>query len=362
MKIIVNKNDFVGALKSVSRAVSTKLPLPILTGIKICADKDLVLTGTDLELGIACSIEADVKETGTLILPAKSLVEFIDKMPPGPVILESDGNNAVIKYCKSEARINGYSPEEYPEPPDVKAKANFCTTADVLRDTIGRVVYAASIDSPNQAMRGVFFEVDFGELTLVATDGYRLAVANAELDSASGDASIIVPKRAMEEIMKLLKGKEKITINAGEQLIEINFGNLTMTSTLLTGPYPDYKRVIPSDTVSKISVEAQAMKESVDRVSLLCADVQKPVINIKAAGEALVVSGRSETGAVREDVDLVTVGDMEFNVNARFLNDAVKSMMTKEVVFEYIDTLKPVLVKPSEGKGLAIVLPVRMAG
>lgn len=359
MKIIVSKNEFVGALRSVSRAVSAKSPLPILSGLKICADEKITITGTDLEIGISCTVEADVKEPGTLILPSKCIVDFVEKLPSGPVIIQSEGDNAVIKYGTSEAKINGYPSTEYPEPPNVTPKASFCLTGDALRDTLLRVVYAAASESPRPIMKGVLFEVNFGELTLVATDAYRLAVAHTELESTSGDTSVIVPKRATEEILKLLKGK--VTVKIDDQVIEFTSDNLTLTSRLISGAFPDYNKVVPAETIAKISVDAKAIKDTVDRVSLLCGNTSTPVINIKTDGEKLVVTGKSESGKVREDVNLIAIGDMEVNLNAKFLNEAVKSCLSKEVVFEYADALKPVIVKPADRGDIAIILPVRVA-
>lgn len=351
----------MSALENASKAISAELPLPILAGVKLCANGSMTLTGTDLEIGIENIVQTEIIEPGTLVIPAGRMVKVFQKLPHGSFTLESDGFSALIRAGRSETVINGFNPDEYPELPQTETKVSFEISGEVLSDSLARVVYAAAKDDSRPVFTGVLFEIKGPEMTLVATDTHRLAQVPAGLPSAPGDKSIIVPGKTAMEVTKLFKGSDKITLVIGDNNVTFKTEKISVISRLLSGSFPNYKAVIPTEFRTRVKINGKALRESVERASILSAG-STPIVGLEIQNDKVVVSLSSESGKAREEIPCITEGNnLEIHFKAGYLSEALKNTPGEEVRISFNGPLDPTMITPVNGsRGLTIVLPVRV--
>lgn len=359
MKIKTNKLVLSAALKDAAKATSSKGSYPVLSGIKFTADKGVSLTGSDLELTIIRTVPAEVMEPGSLIVPTR-IAELIDRLPSGVFTIESkDDTSAIIKYGDSEAVINGYNADEYPEPPVAESKISFELLGETLKDAITRVVNMAADQHSNAVLTGVALEISESTLTVAATDAHRLGYASIELAAKPGDVKTVIPKKAMFEIVKLLKPTDKITVVVGESVVAFKTDGLSITTRVLGGTYPAYKRLVPTDLKTKLKINTVQLKNSVERASLVSANGAS-LVTLEYAGGKLIVSQNNECGKLREEFAVDIEGEnFKQNFNARYLTDMLRFTPSEEIQLAYTGELTPLVMIPADLKSIAILLPVR---
>jgi DNA polymerase-3 subunit beta len=361
-----NKEELLNALQVVTRAVSLKNPLPILSGIKFEAGEvRVVISATDLELGISCSYQAEVFEPGKAVLPAKVITELIRRIPDVPVLFKADVMNGsvVVQYGQSEASINGYPVEEFPDFPLAEGDLKFSLPGDVLRELIRQVLFATAKDENRPLYTGVLFEIANGEINVVATDTHRLAWRKFSLDKTDDiNINLIIPGKTLNELAKVTGASDlPVEITAAENQVIFNVGEVCLISRLIGGNFPNYRQVIPKEYISRIRLKARDLAESAERAALLTRE-GSPIIKINIGDNILVVSVNTEAGRVREEMPVFQEGEnMQFALNARYLSDALKAIGTEEVVLEFTGPLSPVILKPvGEMEYLSLLLPVRL--
>ena len=216
MKILTNKEILNNAVQLVQRAVSIKNPLPILAGIKFeTRENQVILTATDLDIGIRCSFPAEVIVQGTTVLPAKYICELFRRLPELPIFIEADAatGSVTIQYGQSETRINGYPPEEFPELPLPEGINSFTLPGELLKEIIRQVVFATGNDENRPVFMGVLFEINGSELQVVATDTYRLAWRKVIIENCEETAiNLIIPGKTLNELLKIIGINEQIEV------------------------------------------------------------------------------------------------------------------------------------------------------
>lgn len=361
MKIKVKKSEVMAAIKTVSRAVNPKSPLTFLTGIKFVAEEGtLSMSGTDLELGITCTVPAEVIEPGALVLPTATVVAMIDKLPSGEFSINAEKEKAVIRYGNTEAKLNGFSVDEYPERPPLNADVKFTINGDSLCEAMSRVVYAASDDATKMNLCGVNFEVKQGRLVLVSTDGYRVALASLPLECGQDDKSLIIPKKAAEEISKIFKGKT-VTVELGSNQVRFESAGITLISNVIAGKFVNYTSVIPKSFSAKVKVNPQELISSLERASVL-ADTSATVTLVLNDFTLEVITG-SEKGDFAEGLAAVIDGaGMKIHFSAEYLIDAVKNAaaVNSDVELRFTGPRSQAIIEPVEKADInvmSIILP-----
>lgn len=366
MNFSSNKEGLLNALQIVQRAVSLKNPLPILSGIKFEAgESGVIISATDLELGISCSFQAEVFATGQAVLPAKVITELIRRIPDVPIFFKADPMNGsvTVQYGQSEANINGYPVEEFPDFPLPAGDIKFSMQGEDLRELIRQVLFATAKDENRPLYTGVLFEIVSGDINVVATDTHRLAWRKISLDK-TGDINInlIIPGKILNELARVTGSSDlPVEITAAENQVIFNAGEVCLVSRLIGGNFPNYRQVIPKEYISRIRLKARDLAESSERAALLTRE-GSPIIKINISDNSLVVSVNTEAGRVREEMPVFQEGEnLQFAFNARYLNDALKAIGTEEVVLEFTGPLSPVILKPvGEMEYLSLLLPVRL--
>ena len=376
MKFKINKEHFATGLRQVTNVVSSKPSMPVLNTVLIKAEGDtVVLTTTNLDLGIRCSIKAEVERAGEITLPVKKLAAIVNAMPQQEITLESgDGQVARIRSGRSDfQRFNGLKAEDFPPLPSFVDQHNYELGPQELLNMLRSVSYAQSSYENRYILNSVFFNFSEGKLTLVATDGRRLALISRDMKiDREDEGSIILPAKTVSELEKLLtQGKSvKISFNDRQVAFDIEvgeesssnglIGSIYLVSKIVEGSYPNYKQVIPKETEHRIKVERELMLETVRRVALMTTDKQNSV-RLKISDNCLEISGQSsDLGEAKEPIEVEYDGpEVQIGFNPEFLLSPLNNLTKDEVFFEFKDEMSPGVFKTLDNF-LCVVMPLRI--
>ncbi len=374
MKFKINKDHFTNGLQQVLNVVATRSTMPILSNVLIeAADGHISLTTTNLDLGIRCRIKADVETPGGLTLPVRKLATIVRELPQADVFVEAgDNNQAKITSGGSLFKIMGISTEEFPPLPTFENRHVFELTQDEIVNMLKSVSYGQSTDENRYILNGVYFNFADDKLTLVATDGRRLALTALETDITEDNAgSLILPAKTVAELERLLgKGeKVKIAFNDRQVAFEIAIGEegdtglvdqLYLVSKIVEGNYPNYRQVIPKETEHRVKIERELMLECVHRAALVTSDKSNSV-KLKVSKNLLEISGSSsEYGESHESMAIAYDGpEVQVAFNPQFLMEPLKALTKDEVFFEFKDELSPGLFKTLDNF-ICVIMPLRL--
>jgi DNA polymerase-3 subunit beta len=372
MEFTVSKADLVRELSLSQGVVEKKTTIPILSNVLLEASGDRVtLTATDLELGIRCSCPAQVKKEGAGTVPARKLLDYVRLLPEGDVNMKFLENHwASITCGRSRTRIAGMSRESYPELPQLpEAMAEI--PIKTLASMVARTSFAISMEESRFTLSGALLLMRPEGLTMVATDGHRLAYVQAEPgESGQVDQQFraLVPKKAMAELTKLADDSvpdQKAIFAGDDNHLFFQVGHRLLITRKLTGNFPDYERVLPKDHNLIAKLEKNEIKSAIERVAQF-ADERSRAIRVQFLnGEVRVFSSSVEMGESEESVPSEYQGpDLEIGFNAQYLLDFLRVIPQDHVAFELKDQKSAGEMRPV-GDGAMdhyryVVMPMRI--
>lgn len=363
MKFTISKLAFLDALQQVQHVVSNRTTLPILSNVLIEAVAgQLRLTTTDLDVGVSGVVSAEVEKEGKTTLPAKRLVSIIRELPSELVEVSVDNKNqASIKSGPSFFKIIGLSEDEFPPLPKFEEAREYKMTQAILRDSLRKTAYAISTDETRYVLNGIFTSFREGKMTLVATDGRRLAMVENDLEfPASNETDIIIPSKAVQELQRLLGTEGDVVIRLTDSQIAFEINGSLLVSKLIEGNYPNYRQVIPSSTTERIKVGREAFLESLRRVSLLASDKSNSIKLSFTSGSIDLWANSKDIGESQESV-AVTYGGKEFSIafNPEFLMAPLKNLEVDTIYLDLIDEMSPGVIR-IDGTFLYVIMPMRV--
>jgi DNA polymerase-3 subunit beta len=374
MKFKINRDHFANGLAQVLNVVGSKATMPILSNVLIEAEKDQIsLTTTNLDLGIRCKIKAEVKETGAVTLPVKRLAGIVRELPNIDVTLDATPAHQVkLASGGSTFRIMGIGKEEFPPLPEFGEEKAYSLEQGELVSMLKSVAYAQSTDETRYILNGVYFNFKDGKLTLVATDGRRLALVSKEMDVPEATSgAIILPAKTVGELTRLLDKGEKVKINFNERRAAFQVATDKDTSGLIDhvylyskvveGNYPNYHQVIPKETHQRIKLERELFLQCVHRAALVCSEKANSV-KIKLTSNLLELTAQSpDFGEAHESMAIGYSGpDLQVAFNPVFLMDPLRALAKDEVFFELKDEVSPGVFKTLESF-VCVIMPVRLS-
>ncbi|MFA5063047.1 MAG: DNA polymerase III subunit beta [Candidatus Omnitrophota bacterium] len=363
MKFKVAKDVLLSGIQTVQNVITTKATLPILSNILIETQQgSLRLTATDLDIGISCVIPVDIQEQGAITIPAKRFSDIIKELPIDGVSVTTKKNNQVnIETELCQFKIMGLAREEFPKLPEFKDKEVIKLEQALLKQMLSLTSFAVSIDESRYILNGILFKINKNNLTLVATDGKRLAIIEKKLNYVSErDVNIIVPIKTIHELNRNLKEDGELSLILGSNQVLFDLGNIIVISRLIEGEFPDYKQVIPSVSENKVRVEREQFLLAVKRAALLSTpDYQ--AVKLEIFKNKLVVSKSTpDVGESREELDVVYSGkELAIGFNPSYLIDVLKNLNEENVDLELTDTEKPGVIRINGY--VYIVLPMRLS-
>ena len=368
MKFSCEKALLQSAIGTAGRAVAAKSSIPALEGILVEAtDRGLRLTGYNLETGITTLVEADVAKEGSLVLSARLFGEIVRKLPDDMVSVTTEGNTVNITCGPTSFDIIGSDPREFPELPEVDDGNGLLVAQDKMKAMISRVIFAVSDNESRPIHTGALFEVAGDELTMVAVDGYRLALRREPIAGKSGAAgfSFVVPGTALSEVEKICTDSEEpVSITEGKRHVTFQIGNTLLVARRLEGEFLNYRQTIPQNNSVRVTADTRALQASIDRASLIINEKLKSPLRCKFEDGSLSITSRTAIGTAFDRCPISGDGKgLEIGFNNRFLMDAVKAAPADTVRMELNTPTSPCLILPLEGEPenfLYMVLPVRL--
>jgi DNA polymerase-3 subunit beta len=364
MKCVISREALLSGLQIVQNVVSTRTTLPILGNALVQAeDGKLIISTTDLDTGIRASVEAEIIKGGSTTLPARRLFSIIRELPAAELTLEVDSKQvATITSGASFFRIMGLPEEDFPPFPKGDGSKTFKISQGVFRDMLKRTAYAISTDESRYVLNGVLLSFKENKLSLVATDGRRLALVEQDLEFPKGsEVEAILPTKAVQELQRILRDEESMTISFAENQVSFDLGNTFLYSKLIEGNYPNYKQVVPAEAKDRIVLERESFLNAVRRVALLSSEKSNSVKLIFSKNNLDITANTPEVGEAKESVPITYKGK-DFNIafNPEFLMDPLKNIDSDEIFFDFIDELSPGVIKYSR-PFLYVIMPMRTA-
>ena len=364
MKFSVSKEKLLAGLQTVQNVVSTRTTLPILSNVLLQASGDkLRLTTTDLDVGVSGVTDAQIEKEGGTTLPARRLAAIIRELPAAEVQVEIDSKNiASIRCGQSFFKILGLPEEEFPPLPSFDNAKTFTFSQQTLRDALKKTSYAISTDETRYVLNGILFSFKENKLTMVATDGRRLALVDLEMEfPRSQEADIIVPTKCVTELARLLGDEGDVKMSVGENQVAFEIGATLLISKLIEGNYPNYRQVIPGEAKERVTLERELFLNAVHRVSLLSSEKSNSVKLVFSKNNIEIAANTPDVGEAKESLAVAYKG-REFSIafNPEFLQAPLRNLTNDEVYLDLIDEMSPGVIK-IQSPFLYVLMPMRIS-
>ena len=367
MKFTCDQQAFVKALNIVSKAVTSRTTIPILKGILIkCEDDKVKLSSSDLEISIETIMEANIESEGATVVSAKLFNDIVRKLPAGTVIIEVD-NDGMIRIISghSEFTLQGLPEDDFPKITEEKQGTSLVFDKELLKKMIKGTCYAASIDESRGIITGTLMEIKKDSLTMVALDGFRMAIMREKVVNEN-EMDIVIAARIMNEIGKILNDQqedEQVRIVVDDKKAVFSFENTKIVVRLMEGDFIKYNDILPKNNRIKLKINKNELMESVDRCSIIVREGKNSFIRFKMDDDILYITSRSEEGSTKEEVGIEKEGEnIEIGFNAKYMADTLRILEDTDVYMEFNTSISPCLIKPLTGnKYEYLILPVRLS-
>lgn len=366
MKIRINQNELNKCINIVQKAVSLRTPLPILSGILIEAKNNmLVMTATDLDLGIKTYSTCEIEEEGSIVVQSRLIGDFVRKLPSNSYVnIETmENNNMEIKCLNSEINILGNSAAEYPDNTFDNEGNSFSIKSESLKNLIKYTYFAAAQENIKPIFTGCLIEIKNNLCTFVALDGYRMALKKEKIEF-DGEVSVVVPSKTLLEILRILeenKGNTEIVVS--DSHISFKIENTIIISNLLDGKFIDYEGIIKDNYVTVVKAETTGIRESVERASLLAKDDKNNLIILDIKENNMQINSASEYGNVEENIPVEKEGEnIKIGFNSKYLLDFLKVIEDEKITLNLIGKNNPCFInEDNKDDYIYMVLPVRIS-
>ena len=364
MKFSIVRSKLLEALQAVQNVVSSKSTLQILSNALIKAeDNKLHLTTTDLDITVKCTVDAEGEIPGGTTLPIRRLAGIVRELPEGKITLDiSDEDVAEVRCGSSFFRIIGLPMRDFPPVPVADGK--FCYRMDqgVFREMLRKTAYAASQDETRRVLNGILMAFKDNKLTMVATDGRRLALVEQEVEfPVEAEIELVLPSKAVNELLHILKDDGDLKIYAHKSQVVFEFGNIMMSSKLIDGVYPNYRQVIPPGCDERVVIEREALLTALRRVSLVTTDKSNSTKLTFSANQLTILTNTPDIGEARETLPVKYAGkEITVTFNPEYVMDPLRNIDRDEITFEMNDGHSPALIKCGGIPFLYVLMPLRI--
>ncbi|KAA8324576.1 DNA polymerase III subunit beta [Leuconostoc carnosum] len=375
MQFSINRQAFIKALNDVSRAISSRTTIPILTNIKILLnDEELVLTGSNADISIETRIDQSdtaaqlvIKKTGGITLPATFFSNIVKNLPADDMTLAVEGVRASITSGASDFTINGQDVRNYPQLPEMDDVQSLSVSAAQLIDIISQTKISASTQESRPILTGIHLALDGTDVKAVTTDSHRLSQRIVTLTGTDAhiQADVIIPAKSFNELQSLLEGQDRVDIKLATNQAMFDLGHTSFYSRLLEGNYPETDRLIPTESTTQLTIEASTLLGAIGRASLLSHESRNNVVQLTLTSGVVTLKGTSqEVGEVQEELVAQSVdgADLEISFNPDYVRDALRIFSGKSVDVKFTSNLRPFTITPAgetDNKQLQLITPVR---
>ncbi len=369
MNIKCNLKELINGLNTVSIATGVKTTMPILEGVLIEAYQDkLKLTTNNLELGCEYTFDCEIKEEGKTVVDIRMLNEIVRKIEDESVEMYIEDSLFILKSINGVFKLATMNASDYPKLPVFNVESSIELNQNIFKDMVKRTIFCVSSDENRPIYNGALVKVENNILTIVAVDGFRLALRKNLSDKNINDFKAIIPGRVLNDLLKVLNEDEekliKIGVNKNQALFQI--GESIIISRIIEGDFLNYNTIIPENYETKVRVKTKSLLDSFERVALFARENKekdkKSPVKMKIGIDGIVLSCVSDTGDAKEVISSVVEGkDIEIGFNPRYVIEALKAIDDSEVSIEFTSSISPVLIKPVVNNDyIYVVLPIKL--
>jgi DNA polymerase-3 subunit beta len=364
LRITCSRDDLASALGIVSRALSGRSAVQVLTGIlfQVHAGR-MTLAATDMEVSLRISIAGDVSGDGAIVVPGRLLTDLARLLPDETVSLSYEVGEGVLTVTSGTyaSRVNVYSAEDFPRLPSLELPLH-TMTAPALLGTIEKVARAASRDESRPVLTGILVRFEGSTLTMAATDSYRLAVKETALGESGPELDAIIPARALQELVRLAAGSDEVKLGVHENHVVFGAGDVWLTSRRIDGQFPNYKQLLPESFEIEVATPRLPLVEVVKRAAVM-AQRNAPLRLRFEEGELTVSAQSQDVGEARESLAIEYAGEpLEIGFNPEFLRDGLDAVAGDSVQLKLINPLRPGLLAAPDESFWYLIMPIRLAG
>lgn len=369
MKLTISKEQIILGLQAVQNIVGVRTTLPILSNVLLRAEGNrLELTATDLDVTISCAVEAEVSRPGATTLPVKRFFGIVRELASPTIDIEvSEKQTCTLTAGPSYYKINGLAAEEFPPMPQFAEKKRVLLPQDKLRSMLRKTSFAISTDETRFVLNGIFLSLREHKITMVATDGRRLALVDEEVDlPVESDGEFIVPTKAINELNRLLGTSGNVEVKVTENQAAFSLqgdksASVLIISKLVEGNYPNYRQVIPGETKERVALAREELLHALRRAEIMTSEKSNSVKLSFTKNNLAITANTPEVGEARESIAVNYSGrDVAIAFNPAYLMDPLKALENDEVYLELIDELSPGVLK-TNGPFLYVLMPMRMS-
>lgn len=367
MRISCTKEQLNHAVQTVQKAIATKTPMPILTGIYLAAfDNKIELQATNYEIGISCTIDAIVEEPGNIVISGRYFQELVRKLPGDTIEIASNLEDRTIQITSNQAQFNLLSlpAEEFPVLKKPTSDTIITVKDNILRELIKKTVFACANDESRPIFTGALLEINQHEINMVATNTHRLAIKKDHIGHNTDNVKMIIPAKILNELARIMISDIPMDVTIYYQKNQVSFGfdNVYIISRLIEGQFPDYNKVIPANFATSITIDTHSFMDAVERVSLLARDGDYNIIKLAFKNDCVIItSNNPDIGKACETVPTIMQGnEVEIAFNAKYVTDILKNINSEKLIFSLNTPLSPASVKPIDDETYNyIITPVR---
>ncbi|MFR9711247.1 DNA polymerase III subunit beta [Paenibacillus sp. MB22_1] len=377
MKIRILKHDLNESIQHVSKAISSRTTIPILTGIKLDVNFQwMTLTASDTDISIQAFIPAEdqekqivqVERPGSVVLPAKFFVEIIKKLPSSEIEMEvQDGFQTFIRSGSTDIQMVGLDPEEFPVLPSIEENQVISIPGDLLKNMIRQTVFSISTNETSPILTGVLWNLADNQFKFVATDRHRLASRIAGLDDAEGVrfSNIVIAGKTLNELSKIIPDQNtRVEIVVADNQVLFKIDRVLFYTRILDGTYPDTSKIIPTTYKTELILDTKKLSDSIDRAYLLSREEKTNIVRLQTMedGTIEISSSSSELGKVTEQLDVAHFsGDpLRISFNSKYMLDVLKVVESEQLHIGFTGAMSPIIIKPvDDSQSLYLILPYR---
>jgi len=371
MKFSCLQENLKDGLGIVSKAVATKGSLPVLSHVLLVTEDDgrVRLAATNLETSIVTWIKAQVDIPGGITVPARLLQEFINNLPPTELTANLENQVLHLSTPSGKSKFNGLTRDEFPSLPELQGSSSLTIDPKIFAKAVSEVAFAASIDETRPVLNGVMLSTDGTDLVLVGIDGFRLAESRLPLPSSIAIESVIIPAKTLWEVARLVSALTtpvKISIQKEGNLVAFEAENFLILSRLLEGEFPDYKRIIPSETKTRSVFNREDFLKAVRLSSIFAKDSSNIIKMLLDTGTSELVLSAT-TAEIGENVTRVPAEisgeSLDIAFNGKYLLDLLNNTVSEKLVLQTMGSLNPGLWHLDDRSDyLHLIMPVRVTG
>lgn len=364
MKLVIGKDAIMSGLQIVHGVVNLRPTVPVLSNVLMEAKEGkLWMTTTDMEVTMRCVVEATTGKAGATTIPARRLLSIIRELPMDKIELDVDDKNAASITCgASFFKINGLPDDEFPALPKGDEGYTFTMDQKVLKEMLQKTFYAASTDETRFILNGTLMSFKANKLTLVATDGRRLALTEHELEfPKEAECEAIVPTKAVNELIRILRDDGTVKIRMGKNQAVFELAEVTLTTKLIEGTYPNFRQVIPAQCEQRIAVEREVLLIALKRVALLTSEKSSSIKLTFGKNKLKISASSPDVGEAHESVAIKYAGkEIQVAFNPDYVMEPLRNILADEIFVELTDELSPGVIK-CDVPFIYVLMPMRIS-